>query len=261
MSGITFGRVVYAELIKFRSLRSTWITYLVALIIGIGLGLSASGFGGADFHNHPNQGDFDPVGQSIGGFMLAQLAVGVLGVMFATGEYATGSIRASVAAVPRRTPILTAKALVLGSVTAMVALAMLLIAFFGGQAIMSTWGLDVTLSHPGALRALLGAVLYLVCVALIGLGIGFALRNTGGSIATLLGILLILPLLLNALPQSWRDQVAKFLPLNIVEELAFSTNASSSTTALSPAVGAVMLVVYALAALALGLFVFKRRDA
>ncbi|MGN6162675.1 MAG: ABC transporter permease subunit [Marmoricola sp.] len=256
--GVSFGRVVRSELIKLRSLRSTWITYAVALLITDGLGILIAALRGNDIHQHG--GDvIDPVAFPLHGSFLAQLAIGVIGVLYVTGEYATGSIRASMTAVPKRTSVLLAKTLVFGCVTAVVALAMMFIAFFAGQAVLSTWNLNVPLSHPGALRAVTGTALYLVCVGLIGLGFGFALRNTGGSIATLFGVVLVLPLIVQSLPASWQNNISKYLPLNIADHM-MSTRTELGSHTLSNGMGAAMLVVYAVAALLIGLVVLKRRD-
>lgn len=258
--GVSFGRVLRSELIKFRSLRSTWLTYLVALLIADGLGVLVAALRGNDIHSHGGgEGIIDPVAFPLRGLMLAQLAIGVIGVLFVTGEYATGSIRSSMTAVPRRVPVLLGKSVVLGAVTAVLGLVMTFVAFFAGEAVLSTWGYDVGLGHPGALRAVTGAALYLVCIALMGLGIGFALRNTGGAIATLFGIVLVLPLITQSLPSSWQEHIAKFLPLNIATHM-IETRYDPGSTALSNGWGAAMLVIYALAALAIGLAVLKRRD-
>lgn len=256
--GLSFPRILSSELIKFRSLRSTWITFAVALLITDGLGILIAALRGNDIHQHG--GDvIDPVAFPLHGSFLAQLAIGVIGVLFVTGEYATGSIRASMTAVPKRTPVLLGKTLVFGTVTAVVALAMTFIAFFAGQAVLSTWNLNVGIGHDGALRAVTGTALYLVCVGLMGLGIGFALRNTGGAIATLFGIVLVLPLIVQSLPQSWQNNISKFLPLNIADHM-MSTRYDPVSHALSNGAGAVMLVIYAVVALGIGLTVLKRRD-
>lgn len=257
--GLSFSRVLKSEFIKFRSLRSTWITYVVALLIADGLGVLVAYLRGSDIHSHGVGAVPDAVAFPMRGLMLAQLAIGVIGVLYVTGEYATGSIRASMTAVPKRTPVLLGKAVVLGSVTAVLGLIMTFVAFFAGQAVLSTWGYNVGLGHPGALRAVTGAALYLVCVALMGMGIGFALRNTGGTIATLFGIVLVLPLISESLPTSWQDHINKFLPLNIAVHM-IETHYDPGSIALSNGWGAIMLVIYAIAALAIGLAVLKRRD-
>lgn len=256
---VTFPRVLRAEWIKFRSLRSTWVTYTVALLVADGLGVLITWLRGNDIHQHGFEVGFDPVAFSLHGMMPAQLAFGVVGVLFVTGEYATGSIRSTMAAVPRRFPVLLAKTVVFAVVTFAVALVLCFVAFFAGQAVLSTWHLGVSLGHPGALRAVLGAAFYLTVVGLMGLGFGFAIRSTGGAIATLFGVVLILPLIAQALPSSWQSHIVKFLPLSIAESL-ISELAGVLTGALSTGAGLAVLTAYAAGALLIGLAVLLRRD-
>ena len=54
------------------------------------------------------------------GYYLGQLLIGALGVLFVTGEYSTGMIRSTFAAVPKRLPVLWAKLVVFVAVTAVV---------------------------------------------------------------------------------------------------------------------------------------------
>jgi ABC-type transport system involved in multi-copper enzyme maturation permease subunit len=259
VSGLTFTHVLKAEWIKFRSLRSTWITYAVALLVADGLGVLIAGLRGNDIHHHGVGFGFDPVAFSLHGIMPAQLALGVVGVLFVTGEYATGSIRSTMTAVPRRVQVLLAKTLVFATITFVVALLMTFVAFFAGQAVLSTWSLGVPLSHSGALRAVLGGAFYVTMVGLMGLGLGFAIRSTGGAIATLFGVVLVLPLIVQALPTSWQDHITKFLPLPIAESL-ITTVFDPFSVVLQTGWGLVVLAGYALAALAIGLTVLLRRD-
>jgi hypothetical protein len=228
-------------------------------------------------------GGFEPdqTALTLRGFYLAQLAVGVLGVLFITGEYTTGMIRATLSAVPKRVPVWAAKITVFAAAIFAVTLVAAFVAFLGGQAVLSgyhvhggfitgpnggispgsagTWhSLGVSISHPGSLRAIFGAALYMVGVGLLGLGLGFIVRNTGGAIAALFGLILVLPLLAQALPGSLQQHVTKYLPL-----LAGTAgmNTASGTDQLSPWAGLGVFALYVVAALAVGLYVLRRRDA
>ena len=133
---VTQGQVIRSEWIKLRTVRSSWFV-LAATVLGIaGLGLLVSYVNNAHWStmSASARADFNPINQSLIGVNLAELTVGVLGVLVVTGEYATGMIRATFAAVPRRLPVLAAKAGVLAAVTFVVCLAAVLIAFVGGQA-------------------------------------------------------------------------------------------------------------------------------
>lgn len=196
---VTQGQVIRSEWIKLRTVRSSWFV-LGATVLGIaGLGLLVSYFNHAHWSamSASSRADLNPINQSLIGVNLAELTVGVLGVLVVTGEYATGMIRATFAAVPRRLPVLVAKAGVLAAVTFVVCLAAALIAFLGGQALLGSHG--ISLGHPAAARAVLGSALYLTVVGVIGIGLGFLIRSTAGGIATLLAGLLVLPIMVAAL--------------------------------------------------------------
>ncbi|TAM84448.1 MAG: ABC transporter permease [Jatrophihabitans sp.] len=252
--------ILRSEWIKLRSLRSTWISLVVAAVLAIGLGVLFSALRGNDFSHHgviPGP-FFDPVAVSLRGVYLAQVAVGVLGVLLITGEYSTGMIRASLTAVPRRAPVLLAKTAVYAVASYVVAVVATFFAFLGGQAALGAYGFGVSLSSPGALRAVFGGALYLMVVGLLGLGLGFALRNTGGAIATLFGLLLILPALAQALPSSWQDHIDKYLPMTAGTQIMVTKPDAGS---LSPWTGLLVFACYALAALVAGAIVLRRRDA
>lgn len=255
--GLSFPRILASEWIKLRTLRSTWITYAVALLVAIGLSALISFGHGHEVHQHPLE-TVDPITPTLfPAVFFGQLVLGVIGVLSITGEYATGMIRASASAVPKRTPVLVAKAVVFALATAVVALMMTFGGFFVGQLVLSQWHLNTTIGGPGALRAVFGAAFYITVVSLIGLGIGFAIRNTGGAIATLFAIVLVLPLIVSALPSSWSVHITKYLPLTIAEHLVSNDRGAAS---LSQSNGVALLAVYAVAALAIGWVVLKRRD-
>ncbi len=258
-AGVTQGRVMASEWIKLKSLRSTWFSFAAAGLATIGLGILFSALRGHDAHVHQELG-IDPAGISLRGMYLAQLSVGVLGVLFVSGEYATGMIRATLSAVPRRVPVLIAKAVVFGVVAYLVSTTMTLIAFLAGQGVLSTWHYGVSLGDPGTVRAVLGAGFYLMIVGLIGLGLGFAIRSTGGAIATLFGVILILPALTNALPTSWQGDVSKYLPLTIGNEL-IRISRHPDRNSLSTGAGIVVLLIWTAVSIAAGLAVLRRRDA
>ena len=268
---VTFVRVVHSEWIKFRSLRSTWISLAAALVAAIGLGILFSALRASHLAGDQSgirvapggprpviNGGLDPTLISLRGLFLAQLAVGVLGVLMITGEYGTGMIRASLTSVPMRWPVLLAKAVVFGTVTFVISTAASLVAFLGGQAALHTHQLGVSLSSPGAARAVIGGGLYLTIVGLLALGCGFMLRSTGGAIATLFGLILVLPLLANALPTSWQNDINPYLPLTAGTSLISTVHQSHT---LGPAAGAAVFAAYAIAALAIGAIVLEQRDA
>ncbi|SEG92891.1 hypothetical protein SAMN05216223_126132 [Actinacidiphila yanglinensis] len=259
-AGVTQARVLHSEWIKLRTLRSTFWTLIgsVAALIGFGAlfgAISANRWPTMSPHEHAT---FDPAGISLRGYFLAQLAVGVLGVLTVSGEYSTGMIRSSLAAVPRRLPVLWAKAALFAAAVWALTTAAALVAFLTGQGLMSSRHIGVSLGDPGALRAVLGTGLYLTVVGLLGVAVGALIRNTAGGIATLFGVLLVLPVLAEALPASWSDHVSQWLPSTAGQSL-FSVHHVDHT--LAPWPGFMVFCAYALAALAGAAVLLKRRDA
>jgi len=186
---VTQGKVIRSEWIKLRSVRSSWLM-LGATVLGIaGVGLLVA-YAAKAHWSASSATDFNPVNQTLIGVNLAELTIGVLGVLVASGEYATGMIRATFTAVPRRLPVLVAKAGVLAAVTFAVCLAAVLIAFVGGQALLGPHGLGI--GHPETAQAVLGATLYLTGVSVLGVALGFLIRSIAGGIATVIGVLFVL---------------------------------------------------------------------
>jgi hypothetical protein len=255
---VTFPRVTRAEWIKLVSLRSSWITVAAAVVAVVALGALVSYVTNTHW-DHMSAGEragFDPVGRSLGGVELAQLAIGVLGVLVVTGEYATGMIRSSLMAVPRRLPVLGAKLLVYTACTFVLMIASAFVAFLLGQQLLGTHG--TTLGAPHALRAVIGVALYLAVVAALAVGLGFVLRSTAGGIAALVGLLLVLPGVGRLLPDTWQPHVLPYLP----------SNAGASVFQLHPDTGMLgtwagfgVFCAWAAAALLLGAVLLRRRDA
>ena len=190
---ITAGGVVAAEWTKFSSLRSTWITTGISVFLLVAFGMIAS----ASF-----SGDgLTSVDLALSGSTLAALSVGVLGALLGAGEYTTGMIRATLAAVPRRLPVLWSKSLVAGSAAFVTMTAGAFAAFAAGSAVLNDKLGAVGLGDDGVLRALLGAGLYLGLVAVLGVALGMLVRSSAGAIAILAGLLLIVPGLAALLPE------------------------------------------------------------
>jgi len=253
---VTQPRVVVSEWIKLRSLRSTFWSLVAAAACVVGIGLIFSSIRANNWDGQPQH--FDPTWISLQGAFLAQLAIGVLGVMAVTGEYSTGMIRATLSAVPRRLPVMWAK-LVVFAVSVFVTMSVaLLVAFLIGQSVLSSTHAQASLSSPGAARAIVGGALYLSLLAMLGIGLGFLIRNTAGAIATLFGMLLILPVLASALPSPWDTDVSKYLPMQAGSGVMTTVRDSIS---LGPWTGLGVFALYAVGVVALGAVMLRRRDA
>lgn len=255
---VTQARVFRSEWIKMRSLRSTTLTLLAAVIAMIALAWLIGWATNAHW-NHMDPGEratFNPIDRSLAGVNLAQLAIGVLGVLLISGEYATGMIRATLAAVPRRLPVLWAKAGLYAAVTFILMLMSSFLAYVVGQHFLASHG--TTLSAPHAWRAIVGTAGYLTLIAVLAVAFGFAIRSTAGGISALFGLLLVLPGVGQLLPTSWQTHTLPYLPSNAGSAMY---SARPDPTALSPATGLLVLLIWVFAALAVAALLLKRRDA
>ena len=255
---VTQLRVFLSELTKLRSVRSTKWSLFTAFVLAIGVPAIAA----AVFSHHwpqaspHDRADFHPLELTFVGVQIAQLAIGVLGVLVITAEYSTGMIRASFTAVPKRLPVLWAKIGVFGAVTFSLMLPAVLIAFFVGQAILSRHHINVAFSAPHVARVLVGAALYLTVVGLFGLGLGAIVRSTAGGISAFAAIMFVLPPLMNVLPASWNHAASPYLPLQAGEAILATTPGGH----LSPWVGLLLFAGYAAVAIAVAAVLLVRRD-
>ena len=260
---VTGLRVLRSEWVKLWSLRSTWITQAISLLLLIAIGLVAAGhyspqLASQQAGHHLISAGGNAVAIALAGMTLAQLATGVLGVLFAAGEYSTGMIRSTLAAVPRRLPVLWSKAAVLGVVILVLATAGAFVSFLVGEHFLAGQKIALTLSSAGVIRSLAGAGAYLAMVAILGVALGALLRSVAGGIAALIGGLMLLPVITDLLPASWADAISPYLPGNAGDAI-FALTRDSST--LSP--GAGLTVFAGWAALLLGLAAWRlvRTDA
>jgi ABC-type transport system involved in multi-copper enzyme maturation permease subunit len=257
-----FG-VLRSEWAKFWSLRSSWITLGISLLLLTAIGLVAASRYSPQLASEQGRHHLIPAGGNavavaLAGITLAQLATGVLGVLFTAGEYSTGMIRSTLTAVPTRLPMLWSKVAVLG-VTALVAgTAGAVVTFLGGEHLLAGQPIALTLSSPGVLRCLVGAGVYLALVAVIGMALGALLRSVAGGIAALVGGLTLLPLLANLLPSNWADDVSPYLPGNAGDAMFALTHDSST---LSPGAGLAVFAGWTVLLLALAAWRLARTDA
>jgi ABC-2 type transport system permease protein len=256
---VTQARVVRSEWTKLRSLPSTAWSLLVTVVSIVGFGVLYCLLRVARPPTNPTTlATFDPTAVSLTGVQLAAIAIGVLGVLLVAGEYATGLIRTSFTAVPRRLPVLWGKTIVFALTTLVVCLPVTLIAFLVGQSILSEKHLDIALSHPGVARAVLGSALYLAAVGLLGLGLGALLRSTAGAVAGLLGLLFGPQLLVGLLPADLSDQLYRYLPVPAGAAVA---NVQPDPLVLSPWAGFGLFCCYTALVLALAAWRLAGKDA
>jgi ABC-type transport system involved in multi-copper enzyme maturation permease subunit len=261
---VTQLRVALSEWTKLRTVRSTRYSLLATVAMTIGFAVIPALVNANRWNSMStiDKAGFRPLETSLIGVTIAQLAIGVLGVLVISGEYSTGMIRSTFAAVPRRLPVLWGKAGVFGLVTFALALPSTVIAFFAAQAILkghSFNGHDIALSFsdPGVARAVVGGALYLTVAGLFGLGLGAILRSTAGGISAFAAMLFVLPPLMNVLPASWSDAISPYLPSNAGTAI-MQTGHPAHT--LAPWTGLGVFAAYTAITIAIAAILLRRRD-
>jgi hypothetical protein len=256
---VTQRRVIRAEFTKLRSLPSAAWSLLISIVVIIGFGVLYSSLRAArPPHGPAAVAGFDPTSVSLAGVEVAMLVTGVLGVLFITGEYATGQVRSTFTAVPRRLPVLYGKAVVLALATFAACALAALAAFALGQGILSAHHLGASLGDPGAVRAVLGSALFLAAAALFGLGMGTLLRSTAGATGVLFGALFALQVIAGLLPETWSDQVSRYLPGPAGLDITATAPDSAS---LGPWTGIGLFCLYPAAGLVLASWRLRRQEA
>lgn len=257
---VTQWHVVRSEWTKLHSLRSTRWSVGVAVVLTIGFSclfaaILSARWGHMSPHERANR---QPLDVAQAGINVSQLAIMVLGVLVITGEYSTGMIRASMTAVPRRLPVLWAKLGVYAAVSFLLMLPSVVIAFFASQAILSRHHiLQISFSHPGVARAVIGGALYLTLIGVFALALGAIVRNTAGGIATFVGLFFVIPPLLNVLPTSWQNAINPYIPNSAARSIFQLTHGTHS---LSPAGGLALFAAYTAAAVVIAAILLVRRD-
>jgi ABC-type transport system involved in multi-copper enzyme maturation permease subunit len=257
---VTQIRVIRSEWTKLWSLRSTRWTLLFAVLGMAGLGPLIATVQ-MNRWNHMDLGDrlhFNPINTGLGGWHFAQLAIGVLGVLVLTGEYSTGQIRSSFMAVPKRLPVLWAKAGTFAVVTFVLMLISGLIAFVASQSILTQHHVQTSLGHAPALRAWVGAALYLAVLSVLALSLGAIVRNTAGGIALFAGLLFVVPGLAAILPTSTQNAINPYLPSVAGATILSGTRDAHTFSAWG---GFALFCGYTLVALVVAAILMRRRDA
>jgi ABC-2 type transport system permease protein len=256
---VTFAGALRSEFTKIRSVRSTYWTLFAMFIVVVGFGALASW--GAASHG-PHGPYFDPTRQSLAGLYIGQLIIGVLGVLVISSEYSTGMIRTTLTTNPHRGVMVAAKGVVFAVVALATSLVTSFAAFFLGQALMSSHHMNTTIGSPNVLRAVIGGALFLTACGVLAFGIGLLLRHTAAGIATVTGLLFVVTVLVNFLPQSWQNHVDKWVPAMAGGQLWMTVpQPPGNTPMFAPWTGFAVLCGYAAIAVAAAVILFRKRDA
>ena len=251
------GAVLLSEWTKIKTVRSTVVTLLVAFVVTVGLGVVICLVTNAQWNSMSDHDKltFDPTSTSFGGIFLGQLALIVFAVLVVGNEYSSGMIRVTLAAVPQRTSLLLAKTAVLVALVLPVSLVTAFVTFFLGQALLGDHG--VSIGDPHVLRAVLGVALYMTFIAVLSLGVGFMLRKPVLSLGLLMPFFFLISPILTAIPKV--RTVARYFPDSAGTRM--SQVVGGSSIPYGPIAAFFVCLAWALACLAGGYAVFRRRDA
>ena len=287
--------VIASEFTKLRSVRSTYWTIAALIITSVGVA-AIIGFGASSsIHNQPwNKAGTDATQLSLGFFFeIGQLIIAVIGAMTITSEYSTGMIRTSLTAMPRRGTVYLGKLIVLTSVTLVVSLVTSFVSFFVGQAVLSGAGVSASLFHtttvpanvnmsPGpngqngppnytfvgtdvvhastVLTAVVGTALFVTVVALIAFGLGAIIRHTAGAITSTIGLMFVLSIIIQLLPDTWRWDIMRFFP-DAAGRVISVTIGPDNPHLWSAWPQFLVTVIWAVVLVGAGGYLFRKRDA
>lgn len=263
---VSFVRLVRSEWLKFTTVRSTWWSIALVIVLSIGLSLlmaaSFASFASDAAASGMPQGNAIAVQVIVFSTVLTQLLAVILGAITVTGEYSTGMIRSTLTAAPGRTGAVLAKALVVGATMFVTSVIVFAITAMVTGPILTTNALDLGDLNT-SLMPLLGAASYLALMAMMGVGIGFIIRNGPGALAVGIGLVFVAPLVVSFFPRvadfAWIHDVASYLPSNAGQSLFLSGGMSGNALETIPAV--ITMIAWAVAALVGGIAVLKTRDA
>jgi ABC-2 type transport system permease protein len=250
-----FRHVARMEWIKLCSLRSTWWTMALAVAAAVGIGVQT----GAGSTNTEQVTRNVLAGGTLGGLLL----VSVLGVLMMTSEYTSGTIRSTLAAVPRRPLLLAAKVAVFGVAALIVGEVATFASFLAAGMALKQGVVAPALSQPGVLRAVLLTGASYCLIGMLAVGLGAIIRSTAAGIVVLVGGLYVVAQLAGKLVK-----LASYAPLNIVQnslsqpqQQGCSSGAGPCPHLLSAWAGLGLLCLYAVVVLAVGGLLLARRDA
>ncbi|TDK24576.1 ABC transporter permease [Arthrobacter crusticola] len=272
---LNFVRVLRSEWIKVTTVPSTVILLASTLVVMVGLAALfawslQTGQAQLDSGGPPPQmgppgeplPDFGDLarGAPSSGIIFGQLLIASLAVVLIASEWATGMIRSTMVAVPKRVPALLAKNVIAAGVSFLIGAAAALLSYVAAQPILAVEDLDFALTDDKIVASILNTGTYLALIAVISMGIGTLLRNTAGGVVTAVGLFFVLPVIVVNLISGladWIPDAARFLPTNAGERLVAVAAEEGALTQLE---GGLVMAAWALVLLVASLLVTRRRD-
>ncbi|MFJ8625199.1 ABC transporter permease [Kitasatospora sp. NPDC093550] len=265
-----FADLLAAEWIKLRSLRSTYWVLALASLVAIAVNLNAvhSDLTYIDHAPPPPPGlpayRYDPLFHGLGNVAgdLMAIAAGSLGAITVFGEYTTGLIRTTFAAVPDRRGVIAAKVLLVAGITALAGAVVSAGSFFATNAMLASRHLGLSIADEGCLRAVLGYAAIVPVCALIGMALGALLRHATASIVSLVLLMFVLPLMFGGDRYRWLKEIGTHLPLSTVSRLTIRPDSSATMGKYAPTVtdAWITMGLWAVVAVTVTVVLVRRRD-
>ena len=259
---VTFREAMDSEFAKVRSVRSTFWTLLICLLVSVGISVLIAAVTSANWDSLSDSSkatmDMSAV---VAGVYFGVLVTGVFGVLVVSTEYGTGMMRTSLTAFPRRGTLFTAKAAVLTLVVLLLGLIIAFASYALASPFYTKHGVDLSLSHAANLRALFAVPVYLTLIALMGFALGFLLRHTAAAISSLVGLLFVIPIITNFLPGTIGKDVNKIVPSNAGSAMMVTHASTTGTPQLTPLGGFITLLIWAAVLIIPAIALFRHRDA
>jgi ABC-2 type transport system permease protein len=195
------------------------------------------------------------------GVVLGQALVVILAVLVVSGEYSSGMIRTTLAAIPHRVTALAAKAATLTGIVAAAGTVAVLGSLMAGRLILSGHGYPgLSLADGPTLRATVGSILYLALIGLLSLGVATVVRDSATSIGVVLGLLYVIPLLTRTIGSPhWQRLLERIGPMSA--GLAVQATTDLPSLPIGPWAGLGVTAGWAAAALVAGGLLLRGRDA
>jgi ABC-2 type transport system permease protein len=259
---VTFREAMDSEFGKIRTVRSTFWTVLLTLVLSIGISLLVAVITSVNWStvSDSTKATLD-MSQVEAGVNFGILVIGVLGVMVVSTEYSTGMMRTSLTAFPRRGTLFVAKATVLALLVLVAGLVITFASYGVASPFYTKHGVDLSLSQSANVRALLAVPVYLTLIALMAFGLGFLLRSTAGAISSLVGVLFVIPIITNFLPGTAGKDINKIVPSNAGGAMMVTRPSLTGTPPLSPLAGFITLLIWTAVFVIPAFLLFRRRDA
>lgn len=272
--GVNFFHVLKSEWIKVTTVPSTVILLSITLVVMIGLSAlfawsmassqaSAESFTSSDPEIAAQLAATDygelALNSPSAGIIFGQLLIASLAVVLIASEWGTGMIRSTMVAVPKRIPALLAKNLIIAAVAFVLGAGAALISYFVAQPFLAPEDIDFPITTDGVLLSIINTGSVLALMAVIAMSIGTLLRNTAGGVVTAIGLLMVLPIIVQIFSglADWIPDAARFLPSSAGEQMVAISIADD---ALNQWQGALVLGGWALVLLVVSLVVTKKRD-